>query len=149
MNAKPSLQRLLATKGAPRMIRWGVHEGIRGTQWFSLHADGRLNRQHYVPNPKGDLEREDVGRVLPQRFEDVLLQISQVDVDALCPPAPPSPNETSVSLECVWDETRWELAIASGRLDDMKGWAGLSETFRKLTEEASTEGDSDPGQSVE
>ncbi len=148
MNAKQSFQRLLETEGAPRMIRWGIHEGIRGARWIILYADGRLDQQRYGPNPDGALAREDVSRVPRQRFEDVVLQISNIEFDVPDPSTPLGPNETSVSLECLWNETRWELAIASGRLEDIEGLARLSETFRTLAEEASSHGCSDPDQSL-
>jgi len=149
MNVKQSLQRLLATEGAPRMIRWGIHEGIRGARWITLYADGRLDQQRYDPNPEGALAREDVSRVPRQHFEDVVLQISNIEFDVPEPSTPLGPNQTSVSLECLWDETRCELAIASDRLEDIEGLVRLSETFRMLAEEATSEGGSDPDGSLQ
>jgi len=144
-----ALQDHLKSQGDPRIVSWGIHEGIRGATWIELHADGTVNERRYVPNPDATTESAKLGIVPPERFQNLIGQLAEIHFEQFGAPPCPAPSTNCYSLECVWAESRWEFVIASHRVRHDSPLGQLAEVFHRLVQEAGDNGDRRPSQKMQ
>ena len=142
------MKRLVAeypkTLGTPVSASLGIHEGIRGARWIEVDDTGVVRERRYLPNKGGDSSVEVLGALPIKRFCQLVEHIEEINFKNASPPVFGAPNQNSISLECSWDDCRWEFSFPAFVLDRFEELARLRQEFLQLAQDAGEARNGDP-----
>ncbi len=111
-----------------------MHEGIRGATWIQLHADGRVVEQHYLPNAAAEVERTELERVSPTRFDELLALAAAIPDEYLVSASGYPDPHSLITLECIGERSRREWSISPSEIERDGVWSRLAQAFAGLLE---------------
>ncbi len=120
-----------------QLIRWGVHEGIRGAHWLELCTDGNMVRRTYVPNPDHELLEEYLGQLPVERFEELASMALPLLNECGSPQAPAPDPGVCISLEGTGSHSKLEIYVPSCDVSADATLSNIAALFRSYVNELS------------